>query len=331
MAAAEVERQLRSGRVTLHAAAAAADVRPGGFGHSKAHGAAAPSARADAAAARVVAVAFAPSSDSYVRSKLGHEALSCAVRCELCDLAAADEAEEHAQKRMASSHDAAAASNGELSETGGGDRMPAPPQLFPMLTLDYNCASEAACAKQLDENLRAAYPGRRFLTLCAYGSDFACKYGKLSNMMCVQRHDSERSGDKVQEMIAKHGAGDNFIFVPTVESDVPTASSTAIRAALLSPGLPESQGSARVHDASARRATHALLHGAHGGRSQTVRRDTKESGGTLQRSSRMLRCKTLLQPTLARASGGMLQRRRYFVENQSQHNVEKRNCVRSLP
>lgn len=246
VAAAEVDRQLRSGEASVHKHIAFKQaLSKAGHDFQQLN---APATAQPQQKAQIIAVALIPSSDGHVRGKLGaKEAMPCVLRCELCDLAALDEIEEHTAHVAELCQTAASSTSNVLLS-------PLVPTIddrvkpfYPLIVLPYNQASGEFCGQLLDRELAQAYPGKRFLSLCMYGSDCAARWG-CRQMVCVERHDAEKSGAKVRSVVESGKAGENFIFVPTVPgspSEVPAASSTAIRNALNDPSAAASQETLR--------------------------------------------------------------------------------------
>ena len=59
----------------------------------------------------------------------------------------------------------------------------------PQAALLNNAPAGDSAQRAVEQQLAALFPGRCFVALRVYGSDFACKYGKFDDMICIERHD----------------------------------------------------------------------------------------------------------------------------------------------
>lgn len=200
---------------------------------------------------KVVGCALVPSSDTYVKGKLGAEALMCDVRCNLCDAACIEETKEYLLK--ACQYCLAVAKTLSKKKESGNDASLVDLQKFlveeekhldpyvPLFTLPYNDASANRCCSLLHEQLVSTYPphsNHDFCVLPLFGSDFALKCRNYGHMVCIARNDSQKSGQAVQRAVENGQARENFVFVPmcpeneVVFGGASHSSSTLVRKAL---------------------------------------------------------------------------------------------------
>ena len=228
---------------------------------------------------KVIGCALVPSSDGYVMSKLGKgNALTCAMRCKLTDAACIEETkhylnkvqkycidvmkkvEEYQQQELQKNDDEDSSNdNKNIIKKILRDAEDQLEHFFPLICLPYNQASASWCCRLLEKELSDCYNGEEdeeeeqqnknksknkqhqynFKALRLYGSDFSMKYRQYRDMICIERHDSEKSGEHVKKIVkANKEVGDNFIFVTQdpnrdVFAGTSNCSSTAIRQALI--------------------------------------------------------------------------------------------------
>ncbi len=162
---------------------------------------------------RVLGGVLAPSSDSYVRGKLGDFALSLNDRVSLCEAA------------IGTCSDLAVVPYGNAS---GSDTA--------------NLVSSAATSfvsRAVDEARRtgghstvSGRPPRRVVAVPVYGSDFLCRYPHVIGrpFVIMARNDSDRTAEKAQHIVRSTPASavnPHFTFIS--DANIPDVSSTRVR------------------------------------------------------------------------------------------------------